>query len=92
MHIGGSVVDRLQEVPEMRQVKQILVDDHIHELELVASALRAERVRDERDAPRRTASGSRRRVGRWLVAVGTAIAGGTSEPSSEPGKPMVGAA
>jgi hypothetical protein len=92
MRIGGSVVDRLQEVPEMRQVTQILVDDHIHELELVASALRAERVRDARDAPRRTASGSRRRVGRWLVAVGTAIAGGPAESPSEPGKRAVEAA
>jgi hypothetical protein len=85
-------VARMQEVPEMRQVAQILVDDHIHELELVASALRAERVRDELDAPRRAASGSRRRVGRWLVAIGTAIAGAPTEPAPEAGKTVAGAA
>ena len=88
-------MERMQEVPEMRQVTQILVDDHIHELELVASALRAERVRDELDAPRRTASESRRRVGRLLVAIGTAIAGapaGRAEPAPEAGKTVAGAA
>ena len=79
-------------MPETRQVAQIIVEDHIAGLQREASALRAERARDELATPRRTASGSRQRVGLWLVAIGTAIAGSPAEPAADPGSSVVRAA
>jgi len=79
-------------MPETRQVTQIIVEDHIAGLQREASALRAERARDELAAPRRTASGSRQRVGLWLVAIGKAIAGSPAEPAGDPGSAVVRAA
>ena len=79
-------------VRDMIELQQALVADHIAGLEHEAAALRAERQRDHDDAARPgpadtepvplavVASRSPRlRLGRWLVAVGTLIAG-TTEP------------
>ncbi len=60
-------------------MQHMLVEDHIHELQHEAAALRAERRRDEHRRetapPRGTGSGPRGRVGQWLIVVGRAIAG-----------------
>jgi hypothetical protein len=72
----------------MDQVQQILVADHIHDLEHEAAALRAERARDVVAAPRATGTGPRRRLGRWLIGVGEAIAGRSPESVGDCGDPM----
>lgn len=77
-------------VSDMIDLQQALVADHIAELEREGAALRAERAQAAQEHD--TASGpaspvrlpvavpSRRvRIGRWLVGVGSAIAG-TTEP------------
>jgi hypothetical protein len=77
-------------VSDMIELQQALVADHIAGLEHEAAALRAERARDRSAAPAPvatepvglpmvTAGNPRVRLGRWLVAIGTAIAG-TAEP------------
>ncbi len=77
-------------VSDMIELQQALVADHIAGLEHEAAALRAERARDQRAAPAPvttqpvalptvTAGNPRVRLGRWLVGIGTAIAG-TAEP------------
>jgi hypothetical protein len=79
-------------VSDMIDLQQALVADHIAGLEREGAALRAERARDEAQtreiAPAATepvplpivpTASPRIRVGRWLVAIGTAIAG-TAEP------------
>jgi hypothetical protein len=85
-------VEGARQMPETRQVAQIIVEDHIAELRREASALRAVRAEDELATPRRTVSGSRQRVGLWLVAIGKAIAGSPTEPAGDPGSPVVRAA
>ena len=60
-------------------MQQILVTDHIHDLEHLAAALRAERERDARAAPRGAGTGPRRRLGAWLIGVGEAIAGRSTD-------------
>ncbi|HEX5823704.1 MAG TPA: hypothetical protein VFY18_04515 [Candidatus Limnocylindrales bacterium] len=72
----------------MEQLQQALVADHIHGLERDAAALRAERARDLRAAPRETGTGPRRRLGRWLIAVGVAIAGRSGEAAPDASDPM----
>ncbi len=82
---------RMKEMIEMKQVQQILVEDHIDGLKREAAALRAERAFHARGAPQPATSGSRQRVGRWLVAAGQAIAGGSVEPDCGQGDPVAGA-
>jgi hypothetical protein len=69
---------------KMIDLQHTLVTDHIHDLEREGEALRAERLRDclQADGIALIAAPSRRvRIGRWLVAVGEAIAGPTDGPS-----------
>ena len=77
-------------VSDMIELQQALVADHIAGLEHEAAALRAERARDRASVPAPVttepvrlpvvaARNPRVRLGRWLVAIGTAIAG-TAEP------------
>jgi hypothetical protein len=73
---------------EMEEMQQILVHEHIHELQHEAMALRAERARDARATPRGTGSGPRGRVGRWLIGVGEAIAGQPADSVAEAGDRM----
>jgi hypothetical protein len=69
-------------------VQQVFVADHIRELERESAALRAERALHGRGTPRRTGTGPRGRVGRWLIAVGEAIAGRSAEGTADAGDPM----
>jgi hypothetical protein len=73
---------------EMEEMQQILVAEHIHELQHEALALRAERARDARAAPRGTGPGPRGRLGRWIIGVGLAIAGQPAERPTEAGDRM----
>src|SRR5690242_1395497 len=78
-------------VRNMIDLQKALVADHIARLEHEAAALRAERARDRAALPPRvttelvrpvvTAGSPRLRLGRWLVSVGTAIAG-TTQPAA----------
>ena len=72
----------------MEQVQQVLVHEHIHELQHEAAALRAERALSATAAPRGTGSGPRGRIGRWLIGVGLAIAGPPDEGLVDPGDRM----
>jgi hypothetical protein len=72
----------------MEQVQQVLVHEHIHELQHEAAALRTERALSARAAPRGTGSGPRGRIGRWLIGVGLAIAGPPDESLGDPGDRM----
>ena len=76
--------------------QQAFVSDHIAGLEREGAALRAERARDDSRAHERAASvraddlgvpTRRVRLGRWLVAVGEAIAG-TRDTVAEPFEPI----
>ena len=69
-------------------MQQILVTDHIHDLEHLAAALRAERERDVRATPRGADTGPRRRLGAWLIGVGEAIAGRSVDAVGDCGEPM----
>ncbi len=77
-------------------MQQILVTDHIHDLEHLAEALRAERERDARATPRAAlratprgaGTGPRRRLGAWLIGVGEAIAGRSADPVGDCGDAM----
>lgn len=68
---------------DMIDLQRAIVADHIADLEREGAALRAERVRDDRDrdassAPLHAPSHRpprRVRLGQWLVAIGEAIAG-----------------
>lgn len=63
---------------KMIDLQRTLVSEHIHDLEREGEALRAERLRDHDGAghaPVAAAPSRRVRLGRWLVAVGEAIAG-----------------
>ena len=73
---------------EMEQVQQVLVHEHIHELQHEAAALRAERARSTQATPRGTGSGPRGRIGRWLIGVGLAIAGPPAEGLRDSGDRM----
>ena len=84
---------------EMIDLQQALVADHITGLEREGAALRAERfrdhVREHAASPHEAAAhpidlpGRRIRVGRWLVAVGKAIAGPArpADPCRDEGMP-----
>ena len=71
---------------QMRDLQQLIVDDHIGDLRREGEALRAERRRSgdhpaERDVgavadtPRPAAIPVRVRFGHWLIGVGAAVAG-----------------
>ena len=79
-------------VSDMIELQQALVADHIAGLQREAAALRAERARSDARAieiapaetepvrlPIVTTGSPRVRLGRWLVGIGSAIAG-TTEP------------
>jgi hypothetical protein len=72
----------------MEEVQQVLVHEHIHELQHEAAALRAERARSAQAAHRGTGSGPRGRIGRWLIGVGLAIAGPPAEGLGDSGDRM----
>jgi hypothetical protein len=72
----------------MDPAQQVFVIDHIHELEREAAEIRAERARNDRATPRRTGTRPRARVGRWLIAVGEAIAGCSAEATADASDPM----
>jgi hypothetical protein len=62
----------------MIDLQRMRVDEHIAGIEHDAAALHAERERDRRRDAQRDLTGAesvRIRVGRWLVAVGEALAG-----------------
>ncbi|HEY8988411.1 MAG TPA: hypothetical protein VIM39_05270 [Candidatus Limnocylindrales bacterium] len=63
----------------MSEMEQIFVGDHIRELQRDAAGLRMGRRGDLPAAPRRAATGPRLRVGRWLISVGEAIAGRSTD-------------
>jgi len=71
---------------DMTDLQRFLVADHIAQLDDEAAALRAERRRGVGDHDVGSGTPVRARVGRWLVVLGTAIAGpgpsddGTSIP------------
>ena len=63
---------------DMIDLQRSVVADHIADLEREGAALRAERDRDARNNPRARddrRTSRRVRLGRWLVAVGEAVAG-----------------
>ena len=66
----------------MIDLQQVLVADHISQLDAEAAALRAERRR-QRHQGSGAAATRRVRIGRWLVGVGRAIAG-DEDPKSLP--------
>jgi hypothetical protein len=66
----------LNDSTDLTIFQQAFVADHIADLEREGAALRAERARDAQLVTDATADPSRRiRLGRWLVALGEAIAG-----------------
>ena len=64
----------------MIDLQQVLVADHIAQLDDEAAALRAER-RNQRHPGSGAAATRRVRIGRWLVGVGRAIAGDEDKKS-----------
>ena len=74
----------------MEDLQQIVVGDHIDELYREADALRAVRLeRDHSPGPldarpgvpgRNARTPARVRVGRWLIGVGSAVAGTSGDP------------
>ena len=74
----------------MEDLQQIMVSDHIDDLYREGDALRAERLERERspgpdgvrpDVPARDGRAPARvRVGRWLIGVGSAVAGTSGDP------------
>ncbi|MBA2382325.1 MAG: hypothetical protein H0V73_09475, partial [Chloroflexi bacterium] len=83
----------------MSEIQRAIVADHIAELEREGAAIRAERARDharEYAAIQTDATGhrielvpSRRiRLGRWLVAVGEAIAGTSRSAGDSVGRAL----
>jgi hypothetical protein len=62
----------------MIEIQRVFVDEHIAGIQKEAETLRAEHERDRERAAHRARTGAetiRVRIGRWLVAVGEAIAG-----------------
>ena len=77
----------------MRPIQEILVEEHIHALQREAASVRERRRRvANHAAPTGVASASRQRLGGWLIAVGHAVAGGSSEPAPDSVKPVARAA
>jgi hypothetical protein len=74
----------------MEDLQQIMVGDHIDDLYREGDALRAERLERDHspgphgvrlDVPTRSGrSPARVRVGRWLIGVGSAVAGTSGDP------------
>ena len=74
----------------MEDLQQIMVGDHIDDLYREGDALRAERLeRDHSPGPHGAPPGvptrngrppARVRVGRWLIGVGSAVAGTSGDP------------
>lgn len=77
----------------MITIQQSIVEEHINDLRRDADALRVERILRRSDADedvghggaRSSAAGRRRvrvRLGRWLIGVGNAVAGGRVDGAS----------
>ena len=77
----------------MEDIQHVIVADHIGDLLREGDALRAERQlrhthrpRDGNHHTRRADHGrsARVRLGRWLIGVGAAVAGGSADPQDGP--------
>jgi hypothetical protein len=94
----SSTADRANEVTDMIEIQRALVADRIAGLERESMAIRAERERDHLREHELTGTEpfdhpadlpSRRvRLGRWLVAVGQAIAGPRPMTPARDGEPL----